>query len=429
MNADIRKYIGVIRKNILSDYKGMYREASGPMAYPFISPGSAQYANHLWDWDSWLSNIALRQIVCETGSKAALKKAQPYERGCILNFLNWSKTTGCGFDGWIPFCVKQNKGVERPADIYSTNMHKPCLAQHAAFLVREDGGDAEWLREDMQVLQFFVNNYRNHHRHDCGIYYWQDDHAIGVDNDPCTLGRPPRSSGSIYLNALMYKELLALVYLLERLNLKETAAEYRQDADKLQAAIQEYCWDERDGFFYSVDFNLLSGPKHQWIHYSGSGQLRDWPCLVQRIGVWSGFMALWAGLATKEQAARVAKEHYLNKATFNAPYGVRSLSKMEKMFNLRASGNPSCWLGPIWGISNYMTFRGLANYGLNDDARELAEKTIRLFGRDVERFGAMHEYYEPENGEPVLNRHFQDWNYLVMNMIAWLEDSDPVVEF
>jgi putative isomerase len=33
---------------------------------------------------------------------------------------------------------------------------------------------------------------------------------------------------------------------------------------------------------------------------------------------------------------------------------------------------------------------------LHDDACDLAEKTIRLFGNDLHRFGALHEYYQPE---------------------------------
>ena len=68
-------------------------------------------------------------------------------------------------------------------------------------------------------------------------------------------------------------------------------------------------------------------------------------------------------------------------------------------------------------------------YGFEAEAAELADKTIGLFGRDIERFGALHEYYEPESGEPVLNRGFQNWNYLVLNMIAWREGGSPVAEF
>ena len=112
-------------------------------------------------------------------------------------------------DGWIPI-LSGRGGPEKPEHIYEQNMHKPCLAQHAAFLVQADGGDAEWLRSKFYYLQAFLNNYRNHHRHSCGLYFWQTDMSIGVDNDPCTYYRPPRSSGAIYLNALMLKELEAI---------------------------------------------------------------------------------------------------------------------------------------------------------------------------------------------------------------------------
>jgi putative isomerase len=422
MTSELKKYVAVIRKNLLADYEKMYREGGGALPQPFLTPGSEQYDDVLWDWDSWLGNVALRQILEEVGNVDESERAKPYERGCVLNWLNIATV-----DGWIPpFVGRNGTGGEVPEDIYAGNMHKPCLAQHAAFLAQQDTDDIEWLREDMKFLQYFVNNYRNHHRHECGIYFWQNDYAIGVDNDPSTFDRPPRSSGSIYLNCLMYKELLALVYLLDRLGLDEIAFAYRKDAENLRSAIRDHCWDERDGCYYSVDLNLVPHRRGNWLH---TGQLRDWPCLIQRIGVWSGFMALWAEIATPQQAERIVEEHYRNPSTFNAPYGVRTLSKMEKMYNLRASGNPSSWLGPIWGISNYMTFRGLVVYGFHDDARDLAEKTIRLFGQDLERSGALHEYYQPENGMPILNHGFQSWNYLVLNMISWLEGGRVIEEF
>lgn len=78
---------------------------------------------------------------------------------------------------------------------------------------------------------------------------------------------------------------------------------------------------------------------------------------------------------------------------------------------------------------NYLVFRGLLNYGYIDEARELAEETVLLIGRDFERFGALHEYYLPENGEPVLNKGFQNWNFLVINMIAWMENGVVITEY
>jgi putative isomerase len=420
MQAETARYSALIRQNLQADYRGMFREAGGNMPYPFITPGSQQYADVLWDWDSWLANVALRQILLEVGDEKEQDEARAYEQGCVLDFLHWG-----GMDGWMPIWIKRSEPLERPANPYIENMHKPVLAQHAAFITQLQGDDAEWLRDRFYYLLTFLGNYRNHHRHACGIYFWQNDFAIGVDNDPCTYFRPPRSSGSIFLNCLMFRELEAGAYLADRLHLDEVARHLRTDAEAVRDAVREHCWDERDGFFYSVDLDLLPTGT-TGLH---AGQPRDWDCLIQRIGVWSGFLALWAGIATPEQAERVVTEHYCDPRTFNAAYGVRTLSKLEKMYAIRASSNPSCWLGPVWGVSNYLTFRGLVRYGFRDDAHELAERTIRLFGRDIERFGALHEYYQPENGEPILNRGFQNWNYLVLNMIAWLEDKPTIVEF
>ena len=382
----------------------------------------------LWDWDSWLTNIALRQILLETGTDQDRADAVQYEQGCILNFLQYGQG-----DGWLPIFMGRNP-VKKPKHIYQENMHKPVLAQHAAFIVKLNKGNADWLRERFYYLQSFMHNYKGFHRHAAtGLYFWQNDRAIGVDNDPCTFYRPPRSSGSIYLNCLMYKELKAMVYLADCLNQAEIGKEFDRDADKLKAAIREHCWDDRDGFYYSVDLNLL--PINEQPEDEGgsfvlhSGFPRDYDCLIQRLEVWSGFLAMWSGVATPEQAQRMVREHFQDPRTFNAAYGVRTLSKMEKMYNVSASGNPSSWRGPVWGISNYLVFRGLVNYGFKAEARELAAKTIVLFGKDLQRSGVLHEYYIPETGEPVLNPGFQNWNYLVLNMIAWMEGRDVVCEF
>jgi len=96
---------------------------------------------------------------------------------------------------------------------------------------------------------------------------------------------------------------------------------------------------------------------------------------------------------------------------------------------LRASGNPSSWLGPVWGVSNYIVFRSLLNYGYTQEAKEMVQKTIMLFGKDFEKTGALHEYYLPDSGQPVLNSGFQNWNYLVMNMAAWLDGKPVISEF
>ena len=429
-----REHRDLIKQHIYGDYKQMYRQPSGiALKFPYITPGSQQYAHVLWDWDSWLSDIALRQTLTDVGTEADRQEALTYEQGCVLNYLAYTSPE----DGYMPMVISASTDPDKikPADIYATNMHKPCLAQHAAFLVQQTGGDAEWLREGYPRLQAFIQNYHDHHRHaETGLYYWQDDLAIGVDNDPSTFFRPKRSSASIYLNCLMYKELRAMSYLGERLGKSDAASGYTAMADSLRDAVREYCWDEKDGMYYSCDLNLLpftGQPQYifgtQMVLHKGAP--RHYPCLIQRIGCWSGFMTLWAGIATAEQARRMVRENLMDERTFCSPYGVRTLSKLEKMYNIRATNNPSNWQGPLWGISNYMVFRGLADYGLNKEARIMAEKTVALFGEDLKKEGALHEYYDPETGAPIMNKGFQNWNYLVLNMVAWLEGRSTVKEF
>ena len=88
------------------------------------------------------------------------------------------------------------------------------------------------------------------------------------------------------------------------------------------------------------------------------------------------------------------------------------------MYQIAATGNPSCWLGPIWGVANYMTWRGLVDYGFSDEARELGEKTVKLFENDLNATGELHEYYDPESGTPIMNPGFQNWNLLSLNIIS-----------
>lgn len=397
-----------IKAYALKHYKDLFRQPEGQLAHPFIVPG-ATYAFELWDWDSWLTDVAICQLADADISQ--------YQQGCILNFLEHMDE-----HGRIPMMIGPAKQLPRVLTL-DTNGHKPCLVQHAAFIVKQTG-DSSWIAPYFDKLCRFVDSFMTYNRHENGLYFWIDDCAIGVDNDPCTFYRPLRSSGSIFLNCMMYKELEALVYIGKQLG--EDVETYEKEAACLKSAVREHCYDEKDGMYYSVDFNLLPVDPDSWLH---KGAPRHWDCLIQRIGCWSGFLAMWAGIATPEQAERMVRENLLDEKAFWAPYGVRTLSKYEKMYVIKKTGNPSCWLGPIWGISNYMVFRGLVKYGFDAEARLLAQKTQALFEKDLAECGQLHEYYDPETGDPVNNPGFQNWNLLSVNMRAWLDGETVVEEF
>ena len=76
-----------------------------------------------------------------------------------------------------------------------------------------------------------------------------------------------------------------------------------------------------------------------------------------------------------------------------------------------------------------MVFKGLVKYGYTKEATELAEKTVEMFSKDIDLCGEMHEYYNPENGEPIKNQGFKNWKLLSINMSAWLDGKDTIEEF
>lgn len=407
MDKQIKIYGELILNYTKENYTKVFREPNGIMKHKYIVPGSIYES--LWDWDSWATNMALREVaksedICE------------YEKGCILNFLD-----NVDEFGRIPILItpKFISPVYESNEI-NMNVHKPCLVQHALFISQKNG-DFSWLKDKFMLLERFVNFYYNHCRHESGLFFWLNDVAIGIDNDPCVFYRPDKSCASIYLNCLMYKEVLALSEIANNLGLNEKFSSYANKASQLKDIICENLWDERNGFFYSADLNLKPINTNEKMH---SGCPRNYSFLLQKIDVWSGFMAMWANVATKEQAERMVKENYLNEKTFYSNFGVRSLSKSEKMYRVIKSGNPSCWTGPIWGIANYLTFIGLLNYGYEKEAIDLATKTITLYGQDIEKYGKMHEYHDPDTGEGVHNLGFQSWNLLAVNMYKYLQSKE-----
>ena len=417
--SEMKKYIEIIKNYSKDAYKWITREPKGTLNHPFIVPGKP-YPYQLWDWDSWLTDVATRQIIVDNGGEG-LEEYTKYEKGCIINFLEHTDE-----NGKMPILVDGEGEVIFLKDC--KNMHKPCLAQHLAFILQVTDNDVSWLSADhVAALERFMACYKREYRHgETGLYRFLDDTAIGVDNDPSIFYRPFGSTASIYLNCLMYKELLAVEYIFRVLGDGKKADYYKAEADELKDIIRSELWDERNGMYYSADVSLYPINPDEWLH---SGKPRHWKSLIMRIDEWSGFLAMWAGIATPEEAERMVRENMLNERTFWSRYGVRSLSKCEKMYKIWQSGNPSCWIGPIWGNANYMCWRALLDYGYEAEARELAVRTVELFGKGIEEHGDMHEYYDPDTGEGVHNLSFQSWNLLVNNMIAWLEGTERVVEF
>ncbi|MDQ0091554.1 putative isomerase [Paenibacillus anaericanus] len=415
MGERFESHVALLRKFISEQAEGCLKGPAHYLKYPFIDPGSVYSAN-LWDWDSFWSTYALLNL---EGDLLPQGSVTPFAKGNIHNFFDHQMD-----DGYIPMMIEKGQTEEpyligKRKEGVLLNMHKPFLSQHIA-LISGHCNDYEWARTYIDGLEKYFACYdRDYYNENCNLYVWADDIMIGMDNDPATFGRPKFSTANIYLNSFMVSEMKAMSLLCGEWGLFDRQCYYNQKAQKLEEAIQAECWDPRDKFFYSVDVDIKTR-QFDWFH-TGLGVF--WKTLPIKVRAWTGFIPLWSGTATVEQSLCLSTMHLADKNTFNSPYGVPSLAMDEKMYNISATNNPSNWLGPIWGIVNYVAFRGLMNYGYREEAEIIARKSVELFGGDLERSGTLHEYYDPASGKPVMNGGFLNWNMLVLNMVSELADK------
>ena len=139
-------------------------------------------------------------------------------------------------------------------------------------------------------------------------------------------------------------------------------AAWQKRAQERAARINRSMWDEKDGLYYDYDF----AHKRAW-HY---------PFLTT-------FYPLWAGIATKEQAARVAG----NLPLFEQPGGLET--------STNHSGNQ--WDAPFgWAPLEMIAVEGLRRYGYGSEADRITEKFLSLVLQEYTRSGTIVEKYDVE---------------------------------
>jgi len=394
----------------------LLRPAAGVLHHPSISPtlpGKA-YSTQLWDWDTYWTSRGLFRLANLLGDHDLHQKVGQHVQGSLLNFLDYQSA-----EGRIPLMIDVNNpdffGCLRKEGPRTLNQAKPVMGQ-IALLAADELQEVGWLASRFDQILRFHDSWTVKNRASIGLLVWGDDVAIGDDDDPTTFCRPNFSSANLMLNCLYYQDLRAVAELAHRLNRPQDEQRLASQAHDQGARIQKYCWDPRDRFYYTVDVQGVDR-RAQLIPNVPTGMPTSWQCLPLRVQMFTGFLPLWCGIATPQQASDLVKLHYLNDQSFHAAYGVRSLSAQETMYTLAFSSNPSNWLGPIWVLTNYLVWKGLQANGFKDEAADLADKTLRMLASDRAKNGSLNEYYHPDTGAALSHKGFMDWNMLIMEMV------------
>ena len=405
----------------LLDYFGktaplLLRPAEGVLQHPSIScsiPGK-QYSSELWDWDTYWTARGLFRFATISKDAAFRRSVGESAIGSFMNFFDHQSDEGrisimLDVKNADPFGTLK---ADRPK---SQNQAKPIFGQ-LALLIADELGSADWLAPQFDKLLRFYAAWFSGNQSAIGLLVWGNDVAIGNDNDPTTFGRPFFSSANLLLNCLFHEDLKAAAELARRLKRPDDQQRLSAQASTLGEQIQRYCWDPRDQFYYTVDVQCVD-KRRELIHGVKPGMDMSWHCLPLRVQTFTGFLPMWCGLATPDQAKMLVQANYLADDRFRGTWGVRSLSSRESMYSMDFSSNPSNWLGPVWIIVNYFVWKGLKDYGFHDEAGALADKTMRLLSTDLAVNGSLNEYYHPDTGKALSHKGFMDWNLLVLEMM------------
>jgi putative isomerase len=375
-------------------------------------PGKA-YSPNLWDWDTLWTSQGLFRLAALRRDDRLRQQLCEHVSGSLLNFLEHASP-----GGQLPIMMTADDPDPLGAtgrNPMSRNQAKPVFGQ-LGLLACDQRGDANWLKPHFDSILRFYDSWIRHSSSSIGLLVWADDVAIGDDNDPTTFGRPFFSSANLLLNCLFYQDLLASAELAQRLGRPADHDRLRRQAEELAQRIHKFCWDPRDNYYYTVDVQCVDR-RAELIRAVPRGMGMSWKCLPIRIQMFTGFLPLWCGIAPQEDARKLVSTNYLADDRLCARWGARSLSVRETMYSLEFSSNPSNWLGPVWIIVNYFVWRALQRYGFKKEADALADTTLVLLAKDLERNGSLNEYYHPDTGAALSHKGFIDWNLLVLEMI------------
>ncbi|MDW3211457.1 MAG: trehalase family glycosidase [Reichenbachiella sp.] len=353
-----------------------WRSAAGELKHDGLFPSYAYGGFHgFWAWDSWKHSVGLADILPQ------LAKDQ------ILTMYDYQD-----IDGMIADCIFRDTLIEK----HNWRDTKPPLSGWAIAKVFETTQDTIFIKQLYPKLKKYHQwwyDFRDHDQNGLCEYGSTDGTRVaaawesGMDNavrfDEATMltnggGGYSLDQESVDLNAYLYAEKLYLVQLAQILGETSDAERYRQEALGLAEQIKEQFYDSGKGFFFDV---MLDDK------------------VIQIFGP-EGWIPLWAGLATEEQAAAVAN-HIMDQSQFNTKVPLPTLDASHPKFNPKNG----YWRGPVWLDQVYFAIRGLEKYGYHQEANELKNKLFNN-AEGLMTDGPIRENYHPITGEGLNAKHF-----------------------
>jgi putative isomerase len=366
-------YSEILAKAVLT-MQNNWRIPAGEIAFEGMFP-SYHYSgfNGFWSWDTW------KQAVGVSFYDTRLAKQQMKQ---MFEFQYE--------DGFVADVVYRNGG-------HNLRDTKPPLSAWAVAKIFEKDNDLEFVKYMYPKLKKYHQWWyakRDHDKDGLCEYgstdgsliaaKWESgmDNAIRFDDSIIVKngeGAYSLDHESVDLNSYLYAEKLYLAQLAKALGNADDS-QYTKEAEALKARIQTQFFDPQDGWFYDTN---LDGDK--FIKGAGS----------------EGWTALWAKVATQEQATDV-KFRMMDPGKFFTEVPFQTMSADHEKFDpLRGY-----WRGPNWLDQAYFGVKGLRNYGFDDDADKATVQIFKGAEGLLEKGKAIRENYHPISGKGLNAKNF-----------------------
>lgn len=351
-----------------------WRSAAGDLKHAGVQPAAGHF-NAFWAWDSWEHAVALAVFNPEL-AKDQMRTMFDYQtpEGMIIDL--------------IAFNSEENNVL----------CSKPPIAGWATYMVYQRTKDKAFIKEMLPKLLKYHEwryKYRDHDqnglcefggiRPEVYMGQWESGMDVAVKFHGVRMlknseGAYSFDQESIELNSYLCAEKFYLAYMFDETGDKESAVKFREQGQKLKKTIQEKFFDKETGFFY--DRKL------------GTGEL------VKVIDI-SGWIPLFAKVATPEQAASVVK-NMLDPELFGTYFPFSSLNHKHPLYQ----PDKGYFRGQTWMNYTYFGIRGFKNYGFGEEAEKYTTLLpYRLKGL-TESGMPIRENWNSETGEGMTATHF-----------------------
>ncbi|MBV8206011.1 MAG: hypothetical protein JO041_04400, partial [Acidobacteria bacterium] len=190
----------------------------------------------------------------------------------------------------------------------------------------------------------------------------------------------PKQVKALDLMCMMVKETRALARMAGELGHTAEQRQWAGKADQMASAVRNRMWDPDTGFFYNL------------ARDTGTFTTKSGLSLKRKEII--GFLPLWAGIATPQQAERL-RAHVADPASFARRFGMPTLAADDPYYD--AEITRCCqWNGAVWLLWDYMVERGLLDYGFRPEAEQLVRRAMEGVLFQLRANHRLWESYSPD---------------------------------